>query len=285
VQRAAEGITGQLGGRVMSLRYQRASEQRRVAWRNGAGLTTELASDPADSNATTDFRWRVSMAEVTTDCEFSLFPDVDRMILLVEGASMSLQLSGVEHDLTPFEPFHFDGAAQVRCRVSGPTRDLNIMTRRDRATATVSVEHATDEQPPLMLPKADPLVIVCLDGTVTIQTAHASLAMHAGDVLEHDEPLLASGDGRIAVVRVEHPGHQAQRRTHTGMETRMNDKAEQATTHRLVAQTGWAANQCRRHDGMECYHCGLPLDVCEGCGQRRCLACEPYMSDDCRWVL
>jgi hypothetical protein len=34
---------------------------------------------------------------------------------------------------------------------------------------------------------------------------------------------------------------------------------------------------------MEC-HCGDPLKLCAGCGQQRCLRCDPYLSDDCRYV-
>ena len=187
----------------MSLHFRRASDQQRVAWRNGAGLTTELASDPPDGGSTADFSWRVSMAEVTEDCDFSLFPNVDRTILLVEGAAMSLQLPEAEHTLTPYAPFRFDGAAEVRCRVSGPTRDLNVMTRRGQAKATLSVEQISADQAPLTLAKADPLVIVCLDGSVTLETANTSVAMGAGDVAELDEPLRSTGNGHIAVIRIE----------------------------------------------------------------------------------
>jgi len=34
---------------------------------------------------------------------------------------------------------------------------------------------------------------------------------------------------------------------------------------------------------MEC-HCGEPLQRCEGCGEPRCLLCDPYRSDDCRYL-
>jgi hypothetical protein len=65
----------------------------------------------------------------------------------------------------------------------------------------------------------------------------------------------------------------------------MDDSAGQPSLRRLVAQTGWAAKQGRRPDGDECHHCNQPLDDCEGCSQRRCLNCEPYLSDDRRWTL
>jgi uncharacterized protein len=172
-----------------------------VAWRNGAGLTTELASDPPGGGSSADFTWRVSMAEVTEDCEFSVFPNVDRTIVLVEGSMLSLQLPGIEHTLTPYEPFHFDGGLEVSCRVSGPTRDLNIMTRRGQANATVSVEKL--QAAPLAIAKADPLVIVCLDGRATLQTADTSVAMGPGDVAELEESLRVSGNGHLAVIHLE----------------------------------------------------------------------------------
>lgn len=30
-------------------------------------------------------------------------------------------------------------------------------------------------------------------------------------------------------------------------------------------------------------HCGSRLTSCAGCGDARCLECDPYRSDDCRW--
>lgn len=29
--------------------------------------------------------------------------------------------------------------------------------------------------------------------------------------------------------------------------------------------------------------CGRHLSACAGCQDPRCLTCEPYLSDDCRW--
>jgi environmental stress-induced protein Ves len=172
-----------------------------VAWRNGAGLTTELASDPPGGGSSADFTWRVSMAEVTEDCAFSVFPNVDRTIVLVEGSMLSLQLPGIEHTLTPYEPFRFDGGVEVSCQVSGPTRDLNIMTRRGQANATVTVEKL--QAAPLAIARADPLVIVCLDGSATLQTADTSVTMGPGDVAELEESLRVAGNGHVAVIHLE----------------------------------------------------------------------------------
>ena len=32
-------------------------------------------------------------------------------------------------------------------------------------------------------------------------------------------------------------------------------------------------------------NCGGALTTCAGCEHPRCLTCEPYLSDDCRWSL
>lgn len=54
---------------------------------------------------------------------------------------------------------------------------------------------------------------------------------------------------------------------------------------RLSASTGWATKQATRSDLAECYHCGSALTHCEGCEEPRCLVCDPYRSDDCRWSI
>jgi hypothetical protein len=52
-----------------------------------------------------------------------------------------------------------------------------------------------------------------------------------------------------------------------------------------AAQTGWAIKQAARTDRIECYYCGGKLTNCEGCDETRCLTCDPYLSDDCRWTI
>lgn len=52
-----------------------------------------------------------------------------------------------------------------------------------------------------------------------------------------------------------------------------------------VAQTGWAARQPTRPESAACHDCGTPLGDCLGCGAVRCLSCEPYLSEDCRWMI
>ena len=115
----------------------RWAELEAMAWKNGGGSTRNVAAAPAGSGPA-HFDWRVSIAEVAADGPFSAFPGVDRVIMLVDGAEMALDVDGVTHRLERFDVLAFSGEATTLCRVpAGPTRDLNLMTRRDRATGAV----------------------------------------------------------------------------------------------------------------------------------------------------
>ena len=116
----------------------RAADYRRVRWKNDGGWTTEIARDPTD--ATSDFRWRVSIAEIERDGPFSSFPGVTRDLLLLSGAGIELDIDGARTDRLHerFGRAHFEGEARVDCRlIAGPTRDFNVMARRDAVRAEV----------------------------------------------------------------------------------------------------------------------------------------------------
>jgi environmental stress-induced protein Ves len=111
-------------------------------WKNGSGLTRELRSA---GDAPGLFDWRVSVADVAASGDFSSFDGVDRIIVLVEGPAMTLTIDGVRRELTRLEPYAFDGGLPASCDVPpGPTRDLNVMTRRGRCRATVEVFDVVD---------------------------------------------------------------------------------------------------------------------------------------------
>lgn len=119
----------------------RFDELKAVPWKNGLGITRELAVEPAGASMD-DFAWRVSIADVDTASPFSTFPGIDRTIVLVEGAGFTMVLDGErEHALTtPCEPFAFPGEAKVDVRLAGgATRDFNLMVRRGVGAAKLEV--------------------------------------------------------------------------------------------------------------------------------------------------
>lgn len=106
------------------------------AWKNGGGVTRQIAIDPPGASLT-DFDWRISMATVAANGAFSDFSGVDRTLAILTGQGMALQLNdGPLHTLCPGEPpLCFAGEDQVWASLlSGPVVDFNIMTRRGRYT-------------------------------------------------------------------------------------------------------------------------------------------------------
>jgi uncharacterized protein len=125
----------------VSGRILRADELQPRPWRNGLGVTREIALCPPGAD-TDDFLWRASVADVVGAAPFSLFPGVERIIALLDGAGFRMILDGARthHLTTPFAPFAFDGEASVEVQLAGgPTRDFNLMTRRGLAEGRIDV--------------------------------------------------------------------------------------------------------------------------------------------------
>ncbi len=114
----------------MTISIRRAADYRRMPWKNGGGVTTEIARGGGSSDGD-GFDWRISIADVAIDGPFSLFPGIQRTIAVIDGAGMDLLFAdGEAHRLFPHQPFTFDGARAVESRLLlGPVRDLNVMVR------------------------------------------------------------------------------------------------------------------------------------------------------------
>ncbi|MEO8859686.1 MAG: HutD family protein [Burkholderiaceae bacterium] len=96
-------------------------------WRNGGGKTRELLTWPAGS----DWRLRISRADIEVDGPFSPYAQVQRWFTVLQGAGVVLSFAERRCELRPgTAPLCFDGATPPGCRlVDGPTQDLNLMLR------------------------------------------------------------------------------------------------------------------------------------------------------------
>jgi len=111
----------------------RAGERAVLPWKNGAGVTREVAAHPPGSSLES-FEWRVSIAEVGQGAPFSAFPGVDRRMAILSGTlefalagQPALRLSAAS------APVSFAGEASAYGTPAGePVTDLNVMTRRGR---------------------------------------------------------------------------------------------------------------------------------------------------------
>ena len=102
-----------------------ANEYRRERWRNGFGWTREIARIAIDAPHVEldaeDDAWdlRLSIAEIEQDAPFSLFPGVDRELVLLSGAGIVLDFDDAAS--IPVEPPHgrhaFAGERAVTARL------------------------------------------------------------------------------------------------------------------------------------------------------------------------
>ena len=136
----------------------------RRPWKNGGGVTRELAIAPAGTGLD-DFDWRISCAQVASGGPFSPFPGIDRSLAVLAGAGLRLDFAGAD-PLTLDEacaPLAFRGEQAVNAELlGGAVSDFNVMTRRTRWThrlesLTLHGAHALDR-------RADGLFIYCGTG-------------------------------------------------------------------------------------------------------------------------
>lgn len=119
-----------------------ADDQRVMPWKNGGGITRELAVHPPGAGMNDKpFLWRVSIAEVASDGPFSAFPGYERSIMLLAGKGMELGIGAAppQYVTEVCRPLRFSGDEATRCRLlDGPVRDFNVMSVRD------AIEHRCD---------------------------------------------------------------------------------------------------------------------------------------------
>jgi environmental stress-induced protein Ves len=115
-------------------------------WRNGGGVTRELASHSGGASAGTAasedgaWDWRVSIADVTSAGEYSPFPGMERVLTVVEGELLLLAVDGTEHPLEKYRPFRFPGsAASSSALPTGNVRNLNVIAREGAFKAYTSI--------------------------------------------------------------------------------------------------------------------------------------------------
>ena len=113
----------------------RAAERIATPWKNGGGVTREVAAWPPGAGFD-DFHWRVSMAEIRADGPFSVFPGVDRILAVLAGR-LALEIDGDRLELdSSAAPAVFPGDVPTAGRLlAGPVVDLNVMVRRGAVRA------------------------------------------------------------------------------------------------------------------------------------------------------
>jgi uncharacterized protein len=113
-----------------------ASSFKRSPWKNGGGITHEIARDRQGN----EFGWRLSIAAVSSDGPFSLFPGYQRCLTVIAGHGM--ELTGPEMNVNAglFAPVWFSGDVAFTCKlIEGPCLDFNVIFNPDIYRAEVEI--------------------------------------------------------------------------------------------------------------------------------------------------
>lgn len=118
----------------MTRQVLRAADYPRMPWKNGAGTTLEIVRDGDGVEA---FNWRLSIADVGQPGPFSAFNGYQRIITVLEGEGMQLEVDGqLSRSLRVLDAFAFSGASQVDCSLlGGAVRDFNLIYAPERCRA------------------------------------------------------------------------------------------------------------------------------------------------------
>ncbi|TPL57211.1 HutD family protein [Mesorhizobium sp. B2-4-2] len=181
------------------MRVLRAAEYKSMPWKNGGGVTTEIAVSPADAGLYT-FDWRVSMARVEGSGPFSSFAGIDRTLSVLEGEGIILDVAGEPPAcLTAASaPFSFPADRPTSAElIAGPITDLNVMTRRGRMRH--SVERLVMSNPLEIGIESRATLVLCLGGEVLVSAAEPIRLSHL------DALLTASATAGLRIKPIDHP--------------------------------------------------------------------------------
>jgi environmental stress-induced protein Ves len=179
-----------------------------VAWKNGGGVTREIAAFPRGADLS-HFDWRISTAEVRSGGPFSAFPDIERILCVLEGElTLSVQGQPAVRLSKGSAPFAFAGDVPAEAEPRGGiVVDLNVMARRGRYVAAVRRLNASASTP-LNL-EADATLIFALQ-EVRVSTDGGTFRLSRADAARFSGPARcalsgAAGAAQCYVIEIQRP--------------------------------------------------------------------------------
>ena len=172
------------------------ADLRAVPWKNGGGVTREIASHP-DNASFDSFLWRISVADVAQAGPFSTFHNIDRTLVVTRGGPMILvdEADGETRRLSRWEPHRFSGETPIRAELpNGPTQDFNLMVRRGAGTGRLDVR----ETGQTLALEPGCIVLHCAVGSFKLRSEDTRWRA-AADVLQTGDTLIVTLAGEAAL--------------------------------------------------------------------------------------
>lgn len=171
----------------------RFAELRSEPWRNGGGVTRELASHPKAASAQDGaWDWRVSIADVSKAADFSAFPGMERVLTVIDGELLLLTVDGAEHPLEKYRPFRFSGESAAHGALpTGDIRNLNVITRTGSFKGFTSIIELSKKR---AHPVFEGQLAVLLQGQAAVSAGNLSVSAEAATAAESETAAEADGD-------------------------------------------------------------------------------------------
>ena len=157
----------------------------REPWRNGAGWTRTVSVHTMEDQVL----WRVSVADITAEGEFSQFAGMDRTAVMVQGGQLQLSNDSIRLEFDGVGSLiQFPGEWSLHCSAPAVTTQLlTIIVKRGQAALRLQVMENTA----LALSPGGQQLLLVLRGSVQLQssvggnhTLQARTGMHCEELDE-----------------------------------------------------------------------------------------------------
>ncbi len=175
----------------------RASDSKKVPWKNGLGTTLEIATDARHSGD--PWTWRLSIADVVTNAPFSPFEGCERFIACLDGGMRLVTKTGVVDVPREGPALQFSGDDDTNGELrGGPCRDLNLIVQRARWQAALELVRGDAERETHAVTT---LLVYVVTGRATVEE-HGGVGYDVGpgeSILLHDHATTIRTAGVVAI--------------------------------------------------------------------------------------
>lgn len=174
------------------------SELQTIPWKNGGGVTREIAALREHDKII----WRLSIADVAEDGQFSVFPGLTRILTVIDGNGIVLTSSDHTVDAPFGAPVMFDGGEKHESKlIDGPIRDFNVMFDPKCCSADVT----RVEAPAHLVLTVSPRQTIAVLGLAEETVVEKKYRLHFGDTILYDAGSFALdliGEASVLIVKI-----------------------------------------------------------------------------------